>query len=139
MNTQQIYFDKFDILFHDFFNTNSTFTPPHQSIKQSHPVNIFYNKEGLNFEIACTGLSRKDVVLSIEDDMLKISYDKPKVEEKDDSVSIYRGLSQRSFSLGYKISTKFNLQKTDAVLENGLLKISIPVSEQAKPKQLTIK
>lgn len=136
--------DDFDILFHDFFRPSTNFFPLNTSntgqVKLPHPVNIYYNKEGLNFEIACTGLSKEDIILNIEEDMLKISYNKPELKEIDDSITyIHRGLSQRSFNLGYKVSSKFDLSKTDATLEKGLLKISIPVSEQAKPKQLVIK
>lgn len=140
MNTLDL-MDSFDILFHDFFRPQTSFFPLNTSntVKIPHPLNIYYNKEGLNFEIACTGLSKEDVNISIEEDILKISYNKPE-QKTDDSVSfIHRGLSQRSFDLGYKISPKFELSKTDATLENGLLKINIPVAEQAKPKQLVIK
>ena len=36
---------------------------------------------------------------------------------------IHNGLSKKSFDLRYKIAPKFNLLKTDATLENGLLEI----------------
>ena len=51
---------------------------------------------------------------------------------------IYHGLSKKSFSLGYKIAPKFNLTKTKAELENGLLEIFIPLAEDAKPKSIKI-
>ena len=41
-----------------------------------------------HFEVACTGLTKKDVVLDIEGDTLKISYTKPEEEkfhDRDDS------------------------------------------------------
>ena len=71
--------------------------------------------------------------------MLRISYTKPKEEEQPDlSGYIYHGLSRKSFNLGYKIAPKFDLTKIKAEMENGLLKISLPLSKEAKPKTIKI-
>ena len=131
-------FNEFDILFHNFFHPTSGFLSA-ATAKQPHPLNIFYTDDRLHFEVACTGLTKEDVKVNIEEDILKISYKKP---EDDDSIhpgTIHRGLARRSFDLGYKISAKYDLNKAEAKLENGLLEIAIPVSEKAKPKTLKIK
>ena len=65
----------FDILFRNFFNTEDQFAPAFNS-KQPHPLNIYYNDEGLHFEVACTGLTKEDISISVEGDLLKISYEK---------------------------------------------------------------
>jgi HSP20 family protein len=127
----------FDILFRNHFKTDSVFNPVKNS-KQPHPLNIFFDDEGLHFEVACTGLTKKDVVLDIEGDTLKISYKKPD-EETFHEGTIHNGLSKKSFDLRYKIAPKFDLSKTDASLENGLLEIFIPLAEEAKSKSIKIK
>jgi|TARA_B100000767_G_scaffold241014_1_gene237271 HSP20 family protein len=127
----------FDILFRNHFKSDSVFNPVKNS-KQPHPLNIFFDDEGLHFEVACTGLTKKDVVLDIEGDTLKISYKKPD-EENFHEGTIHNGLSKKSFDLRYKIAPKFDLSKTDASLENGLLEIFIPLAEEAKPKSIKIK
>ena len=127
----------FDILFRNFFNSEDQFAPALNS-KQPHPLNIYYNDEGLHFEVACTGLIKEDLDISVEGDLLKISYKKPK-EDLDLSGYIYHGLSKKSFDLGYKISPKYNLSKVSAEMENGLLKLHIPISEESKPKTIKIK
>jgi HSP20 family protein len=127
----------FDILFRNFFNTEDQFAPAFNS-KQPHPLNIYYNDEGLHFEVACTGLTKEDISISVEGDLLKISYQKPE-EELDFSGYIYHGLSKKSFDLGYKISPKYNLSKINAEMENGLLKLHLPLSEESKPKSIKIK
>jgi len=127
----------FDILFRNHFKSDSVFNPVKNS-KQPHPLNIFFDDEGLHFEVACTGLTKKDVVLDIEGDTLKISYKKPD-EETFHEGTIHNGLSKKSFDLRYKIAPKFDLSKTDASLENGLLEIFIPLAEEAKPKSIKIK
>lgn len=127
----------FDILFRNHFKTDSVFNPVKNS-KQPHPLNIFFDDEGLHFEVACTGLTKKDVILDIEGDILKITYKKPE-DEKFHEGTIHQGLSKKSFDLRYKIAPKFDLGQTDASLTNGLLEIFIPLAEEAKPKSIKIK
>ena len=128
----------FDILFRNLYNAEEQFAPALNS-KQPHPVNIGHDDAGLHFEIACTGLTKKDVNINIEGDIIKISYDKPKKEDAINSGTIYHGLSKKSFNLGYKIAPKFDLSTTEAKLENGLLSIFIPIAEEAKAKSIKIK
>ena len=140
MSTLEIFerqISPFDILFRNLFNAESQFAPALQS-KQPHPVNIFYDDKGLHFEVACTGLTKKEVGINIEGDILKISYKKPENEEFHEG-TIYNGLSKKSFNLGYKIAPKFDLSGATAELANGLLEIFIPIAEEAKPKSIKIK
>ena len=139
MSTLEIFerqISPFDILFKNLFYAESQFAPALNS-KQPHPVNIFHDDSGLSFEIACTGLSKKEVDINIEGDTFKISYKKP--DEEFHKGMIYNGLSKKSFNLGYKIAPKFDLDKIDATLTNGLLEIFIPLAEDAKPKSIKIK
>jgi len=128
----------FDILFRNFFNTEGGFKPTTFENKQPHPLDIYYDDTGLHFEIACTGLTKKDIDLEIDGDLLKVSYKKSE-EEIDYSGYIYKGLSKKSFNLGYKIAAKFELENLDAKMENGLLHIFIPIAESKKPKSIKIK
>jgi HSP20 family protein len=135
MSTQ---FNEWDILFHNFFFPSSGFGSA-ATTKQPHPLNIYYDETGLHFEVACTGLTKDDVKVDIEDDVLKISYEKPEDDKILHPGTIVNGLAKRSFNLGYKISSKYDLSKADGKLENGLLTIFIPITEKAKPKTIKIK
>ena len=128
---------QFDILSRNFFKADEAFAPALNS-KQPHPLNIFHNDQGLYFEIACTGLTKKDIKIDIERNELKVHYLKKEPEEQLSDGYIYHGLSKKSFSLGYKISPKFNVDLTNAKLEHGLLNIFIPTAESAKKKTVTI-
>ena len=131
----------YDLLFRDFFKSDLDFQPATQA-KFTHPVDIFENKHGLHFDIACTGLSKEDIEINIEGDVLKVSYNKPQDDEcceVNDCTYIHRGVAKRSFNLGYKIAAKFDLSKAEAMMENGLLGIRIPFADEAKPKSIKIK
>ena len=131
----------FDLLFKDFFKSDLNFQPAIEA-KITHPVDIYENKNGLHFEVACTSLTKEDIEINIEGDVLKISYNKPQDEsccEINDCNYIHKGIARRSFNLGYKITPKFNLTKASAEMKNGLLKISVPFADESKPKTLQIK
>jgi HSP20 family molecular chaperone IbpA len=131
----------FDLLFKDFFRSELNFQPAIEA-KISHPVDIYENKDGLHFEVACTGLEKSDVELNIEGDILRILYNKnddDKCCDINDCTYLHKGIAKRSFNLGYKVASKFSLSKAEAQMENGLLKIYIPFAEEAKPKALKIK
>tara|TARA_R110000803_G_scaffold18998_1_gene50191 strand:+ start:5764 stop:6177 length:414 start_codon:yes stop_codon:yes gene_type:complete len=129
--------DPFDILVRNFFNSELTFAPITEA-KNQHPVDIFETQHGLHFEVACTGLSKSNVELNTEGDVLRISYNKEKVDHTDRTY-IHQGVAKRSFNLGYKIASKFDLSSAQAVMEHGLLSIIVPFADQAKPKVLKIK
>ena len=138
MTLMRTHTDPFDVLFKNFFNNDSFFAPALET-KISHPVDIYETQDGLHFEIACTGLSKEDVSINIEGDILRVIYEKDGDNEIDVTNFIHKGIARRSFNLGYKVSSRFDLQNADAQMNNGLLLISIPFAEQAKPKALAIK
>jgi len=131
----------FDLLFKDFFRSELNFQPAIEA-KIPHPIDIYENKDGLHFEVACTGLEKNDIEINIEGDVLKISYNKnedDKCCDVDDCTYLHKGIARRSFNLGYKVASKFKLVDSTAEMKNGLLKISVPFAEEAKPKVLKIK
>ena len=97
----------FDILVKNFFTTDSFFAPA-MDVKIGHPVDIYETKEGLCFEIAGTGLTKEDIDINIEGDLLRVSYTK-KDETKEGVNYIHKGIAKRSFNLGYKIARKYDL------------------------------
>jgi len=131
----------FDVLFKNFFESASPFQPAVEA-KPAHPVDIYENKEGLFFEIACTGLSKEQVDLSVEGDVIKFSHNKNIDDvccDVNDCEYIHKGIARRSFNLGYKVATKYDLSQAEAEMQNGLLKVHVPFAKEAKPKTLKIK
>ena len=134
--------DAFDVLFKNFFNNESIFAPVIDR-RIGHPVDIYENESGLHFEIAGSGLTKEDIDISIEGDVLRVSYTKPEDDKCCDVNNCkyyHRGISKKSFNLGYRIPlSKYDLSKAEAAMEHGLLTIDIPIAEEAKPKKLSIK
>ena len=126
----------FDILIKDFFNSDTEFRPADQT-KINHPVDIYEANDGLNIDIACVGLTKKDIEITVEGDILKVEYNRDK--SKNDESYVHRNIAKRSFNLGWRISRRFDLSKLNAKLELGLLQLSAPLTEDNKPKTVTIK
>ena len=127
----------FDILFRNFFDNEGEFAPFNQ-IRVNHPVDIYEDDEGLCIDIACVGLTKKDIDLTIEGDILRVEY--KKVTTKDSDVNyIQKNIAKRAFNFGWRISRRFDLTKLDAKLQNGLLHLHAPYADDSKPKAVTIK
>jgi len=131
-----------DLLFKNFFNRDTSFGS-FMETKPDYPVDIFLKEETLFFDIACIGLEKKDIEITIEGNTLKIAYTKPNVDSNPSNEEapsyMHRGIARRSFNMGWKINPNYDLSKLEAVMKNGLLTVSIPITEQAKAKVITIK
>ena len=128
-----------DVLVKNFFDKEAIFDKPTRT-SVTHPIDVFEDENGLTFEIACVGLDKKDVKISIESDILKVSYDKGSTQKSTPEKRYYHtGVRKSSFNLGWKVARRFNLAKANAEMVNGLLCIQIPLANEAKPKTLTIK
>ena len=135
MNTFLYERNPFDILVRNFFKDAGHFSPIQES-KLLHPVDIYERDNGLGIDIACTGISKEDIEILIEGNIIRVNYNKP--DEEDLREFIYKGIAKRSFNLGWKIDSKFNLSKAVAEFKNGLLKVVIPFAKGAEPKTLKI-
>ena len=125
----------FDILVRNFLQTANGYQPLAES-KLPHPVDIYERDNGLGLDIACTGISKEDIEILIEGNIIRVNYERPK-EELDD-VYIHKGIAKRSFNLGWKIDSKFDLSVATADFKNGLLQIVIPFAKGSEPKTLKI-
>ena len=132
------HFSPLDILVKNFFNTEEQFQTPNNKIL-NHPVDVYEDKDGLYFDIACTGLNKKQVNIKVEEDVLRVIYHKPDKDEKKDVHIYHSGIAKRNFDLGWKIARRFDLSKIEASMKDGLLKLFIPLQPESKTKTVSIK
>ena len=135
MNTFITERNPFDILVRNFFQDAGAYRPLAES-KLPHPVDIYERDNGLGLDIACTGISKEDIEILIEGNIIRVNYDKPK--EEDLGEFIHRGIAKRSFNLGWKIDSKFDLSKAKAEFVDGLLTVTIPFAKGSELKTLKI-
>lgn len=126
----------FDILVRNFFQDASQYSPLADQ-KLPHPVDIYETDTHLVFDIACTGVSQEELEIQTQGNILRVNYNK--VKKEDETRYIHRGIAKRSFNLGWKIDSKFDLSKADAEFKYGLLKVIIPFAKGSELKTLKIK
>jgi HSP20 family protein len=84
------------------------------------------------------GMEAEDINVSISEDLLTIKGEKKKEEEKKGEhyhcSERYHGVFQRSFRLPTRVQT----DKIEAAFDKGVLKITLPKSEEAKRKEIKI-
>ena len=133
------HFSPLDILVKNFFQAEQEeFSTPTNRII-NHPVDIYEDKTGLFFDIACTGLTKKQIELKVEDDVLRVIYTKKDDDDEKDLHIYHSGIAKRSFNIGWKIARRFSLPEIEASMKDGLLKLFIPLQPESKPKTVSIK
>lgn len=101
-------------------------------------VDIHEDKEAFHISADLPGLTQKDIDVKVEDDVLTIKGER-KFENETNKDNYHRverfyGSFQRSFSLPKGIDAS----KINASYKNGELKLSVPKTEESKPKQITV-
>jgi HSP20 family protein len=87
------------------------------------------------------GLERKDVDISIEDDLLTIRGEK-KVETKEEDKDKNYHVSERSYGVFYRViqlPPGVDPASIQAVMSKGVLKLTIPKPAKAEPKKIEVK
>ncbi len=121
-------------LFEDFF------APEEEagSVEWAPRVDVTELEDKFEVSAELPGLSKDDVKVEINDNMLTISGEKRSAHEKKDR-NLY--VSERcfgSFRRVFQLPTNINAAKIGAEFKNGVLNITLPKTEEAKPKQIEI-
>jgi len=102
-------------------------------------VDISETEDSLFVKAELPGLEAKDVNVSISGDLLTIKGEKKKEKEEKDEhhhyIERYAGTFQRSFRLPVSIQS----DKVEASFKKGVLKVTLPKSEEARKKAIEIK
>lgn len=101
-------------------------------------VDVFESKDELRIVAELPGVRPEDVKLSVENAMLSIRGEKKQVaEENAEAVHRYErsyGLFLRSF----RIPSTVDADRIQARYEHGVLTVTLPKSEKAKPREITV-
>ena len=100
---------------------------------------VFEDKEGIRIVAEIPGVKPEDVKISLENNTLTLRGEKKQVaEEKSEQVHRYErsfGVFERSFGL----PTTVDAEKVEAAYSNGLLTVTLPKVERAKPREIQVK
>ena len=126
----------FDRLFeNDMFDwTNRNFSDTNTTLPS---VNIKENTEGYDVEVAAPGFNKGDFNIELNNDVLTISSEKRvENETKDGEQFTNREFSYQSFTRSFTLPVTVESEKITAKYKNGILNVTIPKKEEAKPKPI---
>ena len=124
-----------------FFETDKFFGFPRANL--DHPialpkVNVVEKDEAFYLEAETPGMTDKNISVEFNAGVLilKGHWEQDSTSEK--TVYNIREFTRQSFERSFRISNKVNSETVSARIDQGILKVTLPKKEQAKPKKIKV-
>ena len=101
-------------------------------------VNITETPESFQLEVAAPGFDKSNFHLSVENDYLTLSGQRESKPIAEGEKVTRREFRYESFKRSLKLPKSVNFEAIAAVYDNGILNVTIPKKEEAKPVVKTI-
>ncbi len=101
-------------------------------------VDVIDHDDKITIEAEIPGLSKDEVSVDLEENVITVSGLKHSHTEDTSTRYIRRELKRSAFKRSFKLGENLNLKKVKADFQNGVLLISVPKTEPAKPKKVKI-
>ncbi|MFZ1321732.1 MAG: Hsp20/alpha crystallin family protein [Ignavibacteria bacterium] len=114
------------------FNPNTNFIPK---------VRISEDKDNFFINMEIPGMKREDVKISLEDNVLSVNGTRKQEKKTEETNLITNEIFFGEFSRSFNLSKEIKIDLIDAEYKDGLLNITLPKVEEAKPvvKEINIK
>jgi HSP20 family protein len=107
---------------------------------QSLALDMYETDESLVVEASLPGISPDEVDISVVGNTLTIKGEhEEKKEEKEEGKYHFRERRYGAFQRTVALPTDVSADKADASFQNGVLKLTLPKVEEAKPKRIEVK
>ncbi len=94
-------------------------------------TNIYETEESFVVELAVPGMQKEDFAIQLEKDTLTVSTEKEEMEN-DGMKYTRREFKTASFKRSFILPKTVDVEKIDAVYEQGILRVHLPKKEEAK-------
>jgi HSP20 family protein len=102
------------------------------------PVNITSGEEAVTIEAALPGVQPDDVEITVHQDTLTIGVKEQAGHEVQGGERVYRELRHSTGTRTLTLPTGMDTEQAVATFDNGMLRLSIPRAEAAKPRQIPV-
>jgi len=102
-------------------------------------LDIYEEKDNIIVDVDLPGVEKNAVSISVDADVLTLKGERKQEREEKEGEDVYR--SERfygSFQRSLQLPSDIDADKVKAAYTNGVLRVTLPKSEEAKPKQITI-
>jgi len=134
VRTNEKPFNNVASIFDNLFN-NESFNIPRASVGNTTPaVNIRENEDEFFLDFAIPGINKENVNIELDKDLLTVSSEINENKEETKGNFTRREFHYASFKRSFILPETVDTTKIKADYNNGVLNISIPKKEEAKPK-----
>jgi HSP20 family protein len=127
-------------LFEDFFGDNVYESVNRElAIGEWPRVDIEEATDNYSIKADLPGMDKKDVAITIENGTLLIEGEKKTEQKREKGRYYHLERSYGKFSRSFTLPDGVDAEKITASMENGVLLLQLPKSEQAKPRSIEVK
>ncbi len=103
-------------------------------------VNINEHNDAYDVSFMAPGRKKEDFKITVDKNILTVSYDKKEETADEDIKKIKREFSLESFQRSFSLDEKIQADNIKATYENGILRIALPKKEELiiQPKEIAI-
>jgi HSP20 family protein len=116
-------------------NTEKSLATRDETLYIAPPVDIFETEEALTVVADLPGVSKDDVDIRVEDNVLTI---KGKADYTLQAGAVREEFDLQGYYRQFKLSDEVDQSKISAETKNGVLTITLPKAEKTKPKRIKV-
>lgn len=127
-------------VFRDFMNLHFPFFPKEKAgMNTWSPVlDVHDDKEAFTVTLEAPGLKKEDFEISFHDGVLSIAGERKEEKETEERNCFRRERYFGRFSRSVSLPAHIKTDKIGATYKDGVLTVSLPKAEEAKPKQIEV-
>ncbi|MBN2208426.1 MAG: Hsp20/alpha crystallin family protein [Candidatus Coatesbacteria bacterium] len=129
--------ERMNRLFDDVYSRRGELSPI-QKGDWSPAVDVFETKDAVELRAELPGMSASDVDISLENDVLTLSGERTMSKEVKEENYHRVERSYGSFTRSFALPMRIHKEKIKATFKDGVLHVTLPKAEEAKPKQIKI-
>ena len=127
-------------LFEDFFGDSAFESVNRQLAVGEWPrVDIEEADESYTIKADLPGLEKQDVAITVENGTLRLEGEKKTEQKREKGRYYHLERSYGRFSRSFALPDGVDVEKITAAMNHGVLELSIPKSERAKPRAIEVK
>jgi HSP20 family protein len=121
------------------FNTLPFFSGNDERFDAWSPVvDLYHDKESVVLRAELPGMKKEDIHVSLHEDVLTLSGERRQEKQHDEKGALrserFFGKFERSFTLPVRVDAS----RVAASYEDGILTVTLPKAEEAKPRQIEV-
>ena len=130
--------DVLDRMFNEMTKSLNLLNPEVERI-WSPNVDVSEDKDNYYVHVEVPGMKREDLHIDVENNVLVVKGEK-KFEKKDEDLNYHRMERQYgTFERRFNLTDQIQVDKIEAAYDDGILTITLPKTEEIKPRDIEIK